>query len=505
LWDFNNSSDFTILQSLPLIGKTIIFKHSARNTLITMSILHRTSELISSPFLTEIFPNFHILRVFAQSTWDSFDAMAYPNGLPADNLNVDGQASRYTSPTNIAAYLWSTLAAQRLKLITDDETIKRLRTTLQTLSGLERHTSSGQFYYWYDPQNGDKLRTWPVTGKKLKPFLSSVDNAWLATALWLIVNSCPGLANEASRLLDEMDFGFYYDPSAGLLRGGYWPEPPLKTAHIHGFTCHHYGSVNSETRIASYVGIASGQLPPEHYFKMWRTLPPHHPNIFQRGQPEGSWKTYLGVKVYQGYYRAYGMQVVPSWGGGMFEALMPSLFVPETDWGQSSWGFNHLAHVYAQISYGLIEKGYKYWGVSPACSPEGGYGEYGVPALAMNPDNRRGVPVVTPHASFLALPFAPQQALANLQGLQNNFDCYGKWGFWDAVNVKTGQTARSVLALDQGMIMAAITNFLCKGFLQDCFSRGCVEQSLRPLLEMENFGLDCEAEATFSLLTQPSQ
>jgi hypothetical protein len=470
-----------------------------------MSIHHRTSELFSPLAHTEDLPNFHILRVYAQSTWDSFKALAYSNGLPADNLNVEGQASRYTSPTNIAAYLWSTLAAHRLDLIPEDETLQRLGTTLQTLSGLERHSSSGQFYYWYDPLNGEKLRTWPVTGKKLKPFLSSVDNAWLATALRIIINSCPGLANEAARLLGEMDFGFYYDPCAGLLRGGYWPEPPIKTPHLNGFTCHHYGAVNSETRMASYVGIASGQLPPEHYFKMWRTLPPNHPSILQRGQLEGKWITYLGVEVYQGYYRAYGARVVPSWGGGMFEALMPSLFVPETKWGQSSWGLNHPAYVYAQISYGLIEKGHRYWGVSPACCPQGGYGEYGVPVLAMNPDNRRCVPVVTPHASFLALPFAPQQTLANLQGLQDNFDCYGKWGFWDAINLNTGHIARSILALDQGMILAAITNFLCKGFLQDCFSRGCVEQNLRPLLEMETFGLDSEAEATFSMLPRHSQ
>ena len=32
-------------------------------------------------------------------------------GLPSDNLSAARERSRYTSPTNIGAYLWSTLAA----------------------------------------------------------------------------------------------------------------------------------------------------------------------------------------------------------------------------------------------------------------------------------------------------------------------------------------------------------------------------------------------------------
>ena len=41
-----------------------------------------------------------------------------------------------------------------------------------------------------------------------------------------------------------MDFGFYYDPSAGLLRGGAWTELPPDCNVPAGdvfYTCHHYG------------------------------------------------------------------------------------------------------------------------------------------------------------------------------------------------------------------------------------------------------------------------
>ena len=39
-------------------------------------------------------------------------------------------------------------------------------------------------------------------------------------------------------------------------------------------TCNHYDVLNSEPRIASYLGIAAGQVPPEHYFHLDRTFSP---------------------------------------------------------------------------------------------------------------------------------------------------------------------------------------------------------------------------------------
>ena len=47
--------------------------------------------------------------------------------------------------------------------------------------------------------------------------------------------------------------------------------------------------------------------------------------------------------------------------------------------------------------------------------------------------------VVTPHASFLALRYAPRAARDNLRRLARDFPgLYGKWGFRDSVNVGTG-------------------------------------------------------------------
>jgi hypothetical protein len=114
-------------------------------------------------------------------------------GLPADNVSAEGVRAAYTSPTNIGMYIWSTLAARDLQIINPSEARDRIGKALDTLATLERHTFSGQFYNWYNPSTLEKLTVWPTNGDIVYPFLSSVDNAWLASAL-MIVNSVPAAA-----------------------------------------------------------------------------------------------------------------------------------------------------------------------------------------------------------------------------------------------------------------------------------------------------------------------
>ncbi len=310
------------------------------------------------------------------------------------------------------------------------------------------------FYNWYDPHTGAKLRIWPENGNVVKPFLSSVDNGWLATALLLVSRADKALAKKADALRTTMDFGFYYNAAenapGGQIRGGFWDEDPHESAAVKGnyrnrgpdvwYTGHHYGAFNTEPRIASYLGIASGQIPREHYFGTYRTFQNENCDYaWTETKPVGEWKTYLGVRVFEGALPYRGMDIVPTWGGSMFEALMVPLFVPEETWGPKSWGVNHPLFVKGQIEHGLDEAKYGYWGFSPSSDPAGGYREYGVDQLGLDGAGytsdeerttvdqpfdgcRTGSPaptsygdgVVTPHASFLALRYAPQAALANL-------------------------------------------------------------------------------------------
>jgi hypothetical protein len=447
------------------------------------------------------------LLQFAADTWRSFELMAQPSGLPADSLSRDGRGwgnpSLQTSPTNIAAYLWSTLAAARLKLIGAEECRRRIERTFASLERMERH--QGFFWNEIDPHTGTVLKISPVDASPHPPVLSAVDNAWLAVALHMIANTEPTLRDRALKLMEPMDFRFFYnpyqaaDPDAhpGQLRVGF----VAGERSLYG----HYGMLNSEARIASYLGITRKQLPPDHYYRLYRTLPEKFGP--QEQVPQGVDREYLGVRVFEGTYSYRGMRIVPSWGGSMFEALMVTLFVPEDVWAPKSWGVNHPLYVRAQIEHGLEEANYGFWGFSPAQSPRGGYQIYGVKALGTDPlgylsydvgppvpqmlrarpNTRIAHGVVTPHASFLALRFAPRQAMANLRALISRFPIYSPLGFQDSVDVAAGVVSGYILALDQGMILAAIANELAEDAMQHAFCDGPVEEAVRPLIAMEEF------------------
>ncbi len=475
------------------------------------------------------------LARYAADTWRSMAAMVNPEtGLPSDN--IDGalnpaSRSKFTSPTNVGMYLWATVGARHLGLIDSREAKDRVTRTLTALGNLPRHNDSGQFYNWYDPATGEKLRVWPVDGSVVHPFLSSVDNGWLASGLLMVANDLREVSGRARALLSTMDFGFYYDPAArgpdvpaGLIRGGFWDEAPPGCSVLDNYrdrgpdvwyTCHHYGAFNTEPRIASYLGIAMGQIPAAHSFAGWRTFPPTCDWSWQEQKPIGHEATHLGVPVFEGAYGYRGKHMVPTWGGSMFEALMVPLVVPEETWGPRSWGRNHPLYVQAQIEHGLRDARYGYWGFSPSNNPAGGYREWGVDAIGMDapgytsdiqrtsvdfgfagcpdrpavpPPTSYGEGVVTPHASFLALRYAPGAALSNLDKLRRDFDAYGKGGFYDAVAVESGQVSKRYLSLDQGMVMAALGNALAGDDMRDYVAPGGLTTKVRPLMRQEVFG-----------------
>ncbi len=432
------------------------------------------------------------LSGYARDTWRSFDALVLPSGLPSDMLTktADGwSTARYTSPSDIAAYLWSTIAAEDLKIIDRDEAATRMSRTLAAVEKLER--SHGFFFNWYDPQDGATLKIWPG-GAPVRPFLSTVDNAWLAASLMMVRNARPQFRGVADGLLAPMNFGFFYDAydaknpalHPGLLRGGYFADDNRYA----GF---HYGMLNTEARIASYVGISRGQLPLEHYYRMSRARPPE--NDGRVATIRGEVREYQGVPVDEGYRTYRGLRIVPSWDGSMFEALMVSLFVPEAEWAPNGWGLNHPLYVRASIENATQDVRLPAWGASPSSIPGGGYRVYGVPSLGV--DGRKadsGDTVMTPHASFLALPFAPREAIDNMEILAGRFKAYGPHGFFDAVDVSSGRLAECELALDQGMIMASVANFLSEGSLQKAFCEGKVAEVIRPLIAPERFGSGIE-------------
>ena len=150
--------------------------------------------------------------------------------------------------------------------------------------------------------------------------------------------------------------------------------------------------------------------------------------------------------------------------------LLVTLFVPEGDWAPRSWGINHSLYVRARSSMVSRTVHYGFWGFSPAASPLGGYEVYGVKSLgsdtlgylsyeiggannhslSQNQGGKSHHGIVTPYASFLALRYAPRQAVANLRALTARFPIYSEFGFHDSVDISAGVVARCILAIPSG-------------------------------------------------------
>ncbi len=470
-----------------------------------------------------------VVRRWARDTWRSLVAMTDPRtGLTSDQIpsTLTGRVPQ-SSPTNFGGYLWSTVVARDLGIITPGEAVIRCRKTLNAIARLEKDAASGMFYNWYDVRDGSVLRQWPGTTPPdgtVVPFVSSVDNAWLGAALVVVRAAVPAVAKLADRIFESMRWDAFYDPNAwpaGLIHGGFWTEtPPPGASYYVGnhigvgpdvyLTNHHYDTCVSETRMTTYLGIATGMVPAVNYYNLWRTF-----NLdwtWQEMKPVGEVRTYLGKDVFEGAYTYRGMHIVPGWGGSMFEELMPDMFVDEASWAPNSWGVNHPLHVRAQREHGLLDAGYGYWGFSPSMDPYGGYREYGLDMLglnptgyfsdeektdydvgyppdraALNPNPTYGDGVVTPHASFLAMMHERDEAFANLVKIQTQLKAYGPGGFFDAAAPRSGKLARVHLSLDQSMVLGAIGNVLGGDIVRNYFSPGLVERNVRPVIAPEVF------------------
>jgi hypothetical protein len=100
--------------------------------------------------------------------------------------------------------------------------------------------------------------------------------------------------------------------------------------------------------------------------------------------------------------------------------------------------------------------------------------------------------VVTPHAAFLALPYAKGPVVSNLAKLKANFDSYGPGGFYDAIAVGSGTVAKRYLSLDQAMIMGALGNELSGDLIRRSFVDKRFEQKIRPLIGQETFNIPAD-------------
>ena len=410
------------------------------------------------------------LKRLARDTWRGLAALSdRENGLPINHVRfgasldaADAKIGDYASASDLGLYLIAIVAAHELGLIPESEALARLTAALDSIDRLE--TWHGFPFNFYDT----------TTLERTSDFVSFVDSSWLAAGLMVARSSFPQLDERCSAWLAARDFGRFYDARRKLMSHGEYVGPEQRSPY-------HYGVFYTEARLGSLVAIGKGDVPAEHWFAMSRTPPP--PGIASDAAAHVE-----PARVHpwpSAYYQWKGLHYVPSWGGSMFEALMPVLVLDERRYAPSSLGRNDEVHAEVQRRYALEDLGLPVWGMSPSWQPSGErYAEHGVPPLGFQGYRSDAV---TPHAAALALAVTPREAIANLRELARRYDVYGDYGFYDAVDPRSGMVARVDLALDQAMILIALANHLEDGAIQRRFAADPIAQAALPLLRDENF------------------
>ncbi len=414
-----------------------------------------------------------LLRI-ARDTWTSLDSLCdREHGLPLDQVRfgkksvapAESRAGDYANITDISVYMLSVTAARDLKLITRKEALERLRRTLDSLEGME--TYGGFFYNYYDT----------TTKERTSNFISFLDNAWLTSGLMVVRQVFPELSLRCTKLINRGNYKFFYDDVEQVMNHGFY-------VHMNCRAEYDYGLLYTESRIGDLIAIGKGDVPEGLWFQLMRTFPSDTP--WQSLRPhERNVKTVHGYETIGGWYEWDHYKYIPSWGGSLFEALMPTVLIDEKKYGPENVGTNDVIHAIIQRRYALETLKYPVWGMSPcSMTSTDSYAEYGVKVLGT-----RGykAEVVTPHASALALYVTPTEAIANLRNLIGKYDIYGQYGFYDAVDPVSGEVAYKYLALDQGMIFLALANYLDHQCVQKHFASDPIAQKALPLLKDENF------------------
>lgn len=311
---------------------------------------------------------------------------------------------------------WRT-TLDRLKPLTD-ELMEKVHKE-EALQGLRRWVSR------LKEQAQDRLLEINESGSKSEEFVAR----------------CQNLADRAQALAAEMDFRFLYHEQRNLFATGYnLAEGQLDKSY--------YDLLASEARLASFLAIARGEVDKRHWFQLGRPLT-----------------------------RAGGTLVLLSWGGTMFEYLMPQILMrnyTNTLLDESCWGA-----VKRQIQYGRQCR--TPWGVSESgfSALDGAldyqYQSFGVPGLGL----KRGLGqdlVIAPYASALALMVRPKVSLDNFQVLKKE-GAEGPYGFYEAVDYTRDRLApnrrparvRSYMAHHQGMSLVAMANCLLGNPMQRRF------------------------------------
>lgn len=267
-----------------------------------------------------------------------------------------------------------------------------------------------------------------------------------------LINDIKFLINKFDYKIKSMDFKFLYRSNVKLLSIGYDCEKDTLDSNS-------YDLLASEVRIASFLSIAKGDVPIEHWFKLGRS----------------------GIRVNK-------IKTLTSWSGTMFEYLMPMLYMrayPETLLYETYKGCLTSQIKFAnhnKIPYGVSESGFYEFDESLNYQ----YKAFGIPELAIKKDFENIV--ISPYSCIMSSMVNIDSCLENLKSL-DKLGSLGKYGFYEAIdftktrNNKGGYSlVKSYMSHHQGMSFLALANVLIDDVCQRRFENILDIESISELL-----------------------
>lgn len=358
---------------------------------------------------------------------DTFNYLLYfvneNTNLPYDN----SEKKDYTSITNIGLYLASVAVASENGLIEEEEAKRKIGLTLNSLEKLPKWKGF--------PVTWVEVSSLKQTGSEPFSYADHVGN--LIAGLIVVKSIFEEFEKRISDFINCMDFSSTYDENSGYLKGGY-------NISVNNFSTEWYCNLfAADTRIFSFYGVASGQIPEKH----WGSLSKEY------------------EKEYGRIYYSPGWQ-----GGGLFMQYLPGIFLDEegTDMKQSAKNFTEAQIIHAKEINSPV------WGWS--ASMDSDFKEYlGWGNIIDN--------VITPHACVLAIEDFPEETIKNLRkleqlGAREPFESNEEFnfGFRDSYDFKKQQEASGYLILDQAMVFLSLSNFLWDNTVRKNFAKDPIVQ-----------------------------
>jgi len=348
-------------------------------------------------------------------------------GLVPDRARMDGSPldANHQNVASTAATgfgLTSLCIAADRGWISNAEALERTRNTLRFFDA-RAFQQRGWFYHWMDAKTGE--RRWNSE-------VSSIDTALLLAGV-LTVRQCFSSDQEivrlATRIYQRVDFSWMLNGHRVFLSHGWKPES--------GFL-HARWDTYSEDTILYVLAIGSPTHPisPASWYALWRDR--------YRYADHGYFTT-IGVPLFMHQYA---------------HAWIDYRNRHETKGDRIDYFQNSVAATLAHrafcmnLAYEFPAYGPDIWGITASDSAKG-YLAWGGPPRDPDIDG-----TVVPSAAGGSLMFTPDLSTRALVAMHDRYGAkiYGKYGFVDAFNPKTGWTDTDVIGINVGIILLSAEN-----------------------------------------------